>query len=431
MANGITNLSDLNLVAPQGGSDLGKPGKTLGGPSELRKALESVPKITRGSTLRQTLGTPRGALATALGAITAGVLGGKAGLVGFASGVGEQIEGIHQEQLEQRAGSLKAIAAEFDAQEKISQGVRTLLGQQPELFEGVDPTLLGEIVAPGMGLQLSPSAMLADARRSEDNKRMASLIIPLMKEAQGPDAKRALARVAFGALFKPDELATMPASVLDQFWQQDGEFTDEQLVSNFGMTGVEAAAARQRGEPLPYHILELLPPDAGKSTEFQEIKSLLDKAQAHVDQEALAGKFITLKDAVDVALSQAEREILKDKVPTLYPGLTEREVISQYMNVVGMVKIMAAANAGLFRKEGFDESVSAFLDKGFQDASRLNRFNSDAAFADVVKKFQRQLEASDLDGKLSLQELTARARSLAEQQFKAEGRAAEIPKGGK
>lgn len=427
-------MSDFGLSTPNQTSSLGQPGGTLGGPSALTQALQQAgPAPTMRGALQQTLGTPKGALAAAISLLGGSLLGGLPGAAGAVQGIGAGVQDVYAQQEQERANHLKAIQAQLEAQEKIGTRVATLLGQKPELFAGVSPVLLGNIVAPETGLVLSPSAMLAAQRNGEGQEQNIKLLLPLMKEAQGPQAKRQLATLIFANMgLKPGEPGdkdSIAPEILDQFWQQDGEFTDEQLVSNFGITGIEAARHRQETGVLPYHILRQIPKNDPNVTLAETAWSLVQKATEH--QTAVArdeGRFIDLGTAAKESLTEGEIALMRKEIKEIWPELDERDAMRNYDMTIRGMGMYGAAQKGLFTTgKEFDDAVRRSVTQAMNDANTLGRIKTDESFAAVVLSIARRIQASDTDGKLTRADIVKRARAVAEQQFRAEGRKVPVP----
>jgi len=423
-------LSDYDLSTPTNVSNLGQAGGPLGGPSELTKSLQEVgPAPTYGGALKKTLGAGKGlgALGAALSIIGGAALAGPAGGLAAAGAFNRGVVGrtLAQDQ-EEYAGLLSSVEERAKAEEKISTRVSTLLGQKPELFEGVDPMLIGNLVAPGTGLALGPTAMLQRQRITDARKSNLDYLKTLWPDAATPTAKKAVAALMFanmGYNMDPTDKDYIPESIFNQFWQQDGEFTDDQLVQNFGTTGIEAARIRQETGQLPYDILRIVSKDAeGKLDMAAEAFDILDQAQAEVDRIAAEeGRFVSITQVLDT-FPEKDQAIVANKIPEVYGDrLNKDDAIRIYSATIQSAGPYGAVKRGLFQGD-FKAAIRREVSQALTDANSLGRIKEDTAFSDMFLGIAARIQAADVDGKLTKAEIVARARQVAEQQWKTEGR---------
>ena len=412
---------------------LGVPSETAATPtpaprvSALQQAISKVPaQPTYGGTLKKSLTNSRGgALAAAIGTIGSFAVGGVQGGTGFLSGYDQAIQEKVVEQQQTRADALKAVQDQIDHEEKIRTSMVTLLQTQPEMFANLSPAEVGDLVAPGLGLELSPGAKLQESKFSEQRKQNMDVIKSLWQDAATPEAKKTVGSLmARAAGWKIGGEDGLPEDLFNQFWQQDGEFTDEQLAANFGMTGVEAAAIRARTGELPYHILKPLPGKDEKIDLAAKSFDLLQKAQTYSNQQMLEGKNVPLPVAISQVLTEAEQAILRKEIPEVYgPNVQFDDALRIYASIFQSMGALGLARTGMFQGN-VEENLRRVTSDALSSAGELSRINLDRDYTEAVKIIQRRIIAqASADGReMSLSEITKKAIAVVNAQWNAEGK---------
>ena len=381
--------------------------------------------ISYGDTLKQSLSSRGGALAAALGALGSFAIGGIQGGTGFLSGYDQAVQEKAAEGEKTRADALSAINKQIENEDKIRQSMVTLLQTQPEMFSKLSPAEVGDLVAPGLGIELSPSAKLQETKLTDQRKQNMDLLKTYFADAKTPEAKKAVgSMMALAAGWKIGGEDGVPEDLFNSFWQQDGEFSDDQLMQNFGMTGVEAAAIRARTGELRYDILKPLPGKDEKIDLAKQSYDLLQKAQAYSNQQMLDGKNVPLPVAISQVLTEAEQAILRKEIPQVYgPNVQFDDALRIYSSIFQSMGTVGLAKTGMF-KGNVEENIRRVTSDALNSAGELSRVNLDRDYTEAVRIIQNRIiaQASAEGREMTLQEVTAKAISVVNAQWREAGK---------
>ncbi len=219
--NPLTELSDLGLVSPSLGDPLGSANAI----QELQQHLSSVQAMLNepppgsntflSSAIQGALAGSQGVLEDPLtGMQTAAPSEGGFG-AGFLTGIGSAIESKEKDALAQYLQRQRQAQSAQDQHEKLSSGVRTVLGQNPLAFEALGQThegqlLLGQL-AYGMPIPIDPTAKSRGVEETLARKQLIAFYTQGMKSAVDPGTRAEFAN-KLQDIVDPDKKLSIDAS---------------------------------------------------------------------------------------------------------------------------------------------------------------------------------------------------------------------------
>ncbi len=402
----MANLRDFGLVTPTGGSNLGDPGQALGGETEMDRQMREAP--TYGHTLRNFLTSPSGALGT-LGGALASMAASKgkegAGLEGFLGGLQGGVQQQYQDEVSAYKTRVEAAKTAADAQEKSRSNLVQLLTSRPEMFQdtGLTPEQIGGIVAPGMGVPIDPVTTYKQKTQSAANSDLGKALFDVLKMpgiSEDPDASKKVA-----TMLNTTMGLGLPPEVLQKFWEQKGELTDDQILLNFGVGGATEIMNRnlaiQQGDTnyrFKWENLRYIESTEHiNATRLGEANKLADKVNAVWKEGIESGHPLPdIETAKKLALSEPEIKMLENLVPTFATGIDPNKYLSTYMQAAQtMGSMLIMSRPGLFKDP--QKVLSEWTAQGLSAAQLLQKNSEDKANLTVFLTLLDRVKAEHPD----------------------------------
>jgi hypothetical protein len=130
----------------------------------------------------------------------------------------------------------------IEQREKMGANARMLLQSQPQLFEGVNGELLGELALPGTGISLDPASKARAERMTQQRKDRIGVLTEgfhAAKDQKNPQAMKFFGEKLMAETFTPEELKNIGPG-LDMFYAS-GDVDPQWLMENFsnGVSGYQ------------------------------------------------------------------------------------------------------------------------------------------------------------------------------------------------
>lgn len=417
----MANLRDFGLVTPTGGSNLGEPGQALGGETELERTMRETPNY--GHTLRNFLSSPSGILGTLGGALASAAAGGGGtggageGLTGFLSGLQGGVQNQYQDEVSAYKARVDAAKAAADAQDKSRERLVQIATSQPGLLQnmGVTPEQFGELVAPGMGVSVDPATMYKKKTQSAANTDLGDAlfkVLPFVKD--DPEASKKVAVMINNTMG-----LNMPPDVLQQFYEQQGQLTDAQIVDTFGLTGaaeiVNREKAYQNGDMsykfnwgnLKYTDKSKLPSEKAQSI----TNDLFAKVNAAYKEAMDAGHPVDVETAKRLALTEPEAKLLENNVHSFAPALSVDEAFRAYLQSASTVQTLMLMKGGVFSNP--EKVISNAVHEGMNAANTLSQQATDKVNVNVYMHFLEVAKAEHPEWTYEQQKAEAKKQAAA------------------